>query len=44
MDLEEQLDFMIKLHADYHSGKPGLSDQDFKDSIKELINKIKETK
>lgn len=44
MDLDETLDFMIKLHADYHSGKPGLSDKDFKESIKELINKLKEDK
>jgi len=42
MDLNETLDFIINLHSEYHLGRPGLSDEDFKQAIKKLIKEIKE--
>lgn len=36
---EEQLDYLIKLHADYHSGKQGLSDKDFKSELITLMRR-----
>jgi hypothetical protein len=36
---EEQLDYLIQLHADYHSGKQGLSDKDFKEELIKLIRR-----
>lgn len=37
MNLDEALDYTIKLHADYHNGKSGLSDKDFKDAILQIM-------
>jgi len=37
MNLDERLDFIINLHGEYHLGRPGLSDEDFKQTIKQLI-------
>ena len=39
-DIDELLDAAIKLHAEYHMGKEGLSDYDFKFTIKELIQAV----
>lgn len=36
---EEQLDYLIQLHADYHSGKPGLNDDTFKKELLGLMRR-----
>lgn len=37
MSYLELLDHAIKLHAEYHMGRKGLSDKDFKETILQLI-------
>lgn len=37
--LEYQLDYLIELHADYHSGKPGLNDDTFKKELLGLMRR-----
>lgn len=42
MDLGTELDDLIQLHANYHSGKQGLNDKAFKELLLQLIEaKIK---
>lgn len=38
MTLSEELDELIKLHAEYHMGRQGLSDYDFKELLIKLIH------
>ena len=40
MTTDEYLDDLIKAHADYHSGKTGLSDKDFKELLMKLIGRM----
>ena len=35
--VSELLDTAIQLHSNFHMGKPGLSDKDFKDTIMKLM-------
>jgi hypothetical protein len=41
MDFDADLDELIQLHADYHTGKSGLSDKDFKEMLIKLIERNK---
>lgn len=41
MDFDGLLDELIQLHAEYHNGKPGLSDKDFKEMLIKLIERNK---
>ena len=39
MTTDEYLDDLIQSHADYHTGKRGLNDKDFKELLLKLIER-----
>ena len=39
--IDIMLDEAIKMHANFHTNKPGLSDKDFKETIQSLIKLAK---
>ena len=39
--IDTMLDEAIKMHANFHTNKPGLSDKDFKETIQSLIKLAK---